>query len=125
MTPALRIDPQSPVPLYAQLEQAIREAAISGRVAVGGQLPTVRQLAVELRINANTVAKVYADLERDGLLETRRGVGTFLAKLPKPASKRDREKRLAEFVSATLADAQRAGITLEELILSLQSKKSG
>lgn len=125
MATQLRIDPQSPVPLYAQLEQAIREAAISGAIAVGGQLPTVRQLAVELRINANTVAKVYADLERDGLLETRRGVGTFLAKLPRAASKREREKRLAEIVSTTLAEAQRAGITLDELIENLLAKQRG
>ncbi len=67
-----------PDALYAQLERAIRFAIATERLRVGDQLPTVRQLAVELRINANTVAKVYAELERAGVVETRRGVGTFV-----------------------------------------------
>ena len=66
------------MPLYAQLTRAIQFAIATGRLQVGEQLPTVRQLAVDLRINANTVAKVYAELERLGILETRRGVGTFV-----------------------------------------------
>jgi DNA-binding transcriptional regulator YhcF (GntR family) len=74
------IDPADRTPVYAQLERGIRSAIASGRLAVGDQLPTVRQLAVELRVNANTVAKVYAFLERAGVLETRRGVGTFIAR---------------------------------------------
>ena len=58
-----------------------RVAIATGKLRVGDQLPTVRQLAVELRINANTVAKVYAELERAGVVETRRGVGTFVRQL--------------------------------------------
>lgn len=75
----LAIDPSHPTPLYAQLEQGIRAAVATGRLAAGAQLPTVRQLAVDLRVNANTVARVYLDLERAGVLEARRGVGTFVA----------------------------------------------
>ena len=67
------IDPRDPTPIYAQLERALRAAIATGRLAAGDQLPTVRQLAVDLRINANTVARVYAELERAGVLETRRG----------------------------------------------------
>ena len=63
--------------MHAQLERGIRSAIAAGRLKAGDQLPTVRQLAVDLRVNANTVAKVYAHLERSGVLETRRGVGTF------------------------------------------------
>ncbi len=122
MIRAFHIDPASPVPLHAQVERAIREGAISGRLKVGEQLPTVRELAVHLHINANTVAKVYAVLERDGLLETRRGVGTFLARVEKPGTKRDHAKRLSDFTSALLADAQRAGFTMEEIIERLKSK---
>src|SRR4029079_16971701 len=73
------LDEGDKTPVYAQLERGIRSAIASGRLNVGDQLPTVRQLAVELRVNANTVAKVYAFLERSGILETRRGVGTFVA----------------------------------------------
>ena len=73
-----RVSAADPTPLYAQLERAIRAAIATGRLRASDQLPTVRQLAVDLRINANTVAKVYAELERAGVLETRRGVGTFV-----------------------------------------------
>src|SRR5260221_11996055 len=73
------MDPADRTPLHAQLERGIKAAVATGRLKVGEQLPTVRQLAVELRVNANTVAKVYAYLERAGMLATRRGVGTFVA----------------------------------------------
>ena len=73
------VNPKDATPLHAQLERSIRVAMASRRLKPGDQLPTVRQLAVALRINANTVAKVYSHLERAGALETRRGVGTFIA----------------------------------------------
>src|ERR687886_2967169 len=85
MVEAFNIDARDPTPLYAQLERAIRFAIATGRLQVGDQLPTVRQMAVNLRINANTVAKVYTELERDGVLETRRGVGTFVREQPRTA----------------------------------------
>src|SRR3979409_1691544 len=72
------IDASDRTPIYAQLERAFRAAIAAGRLQPGEQLPTVRQLAVELRVNANTVARVYAELERAGVFETRRGVGTFV-----------------------------------------------
>jgi len=65
-----QVDANHPTPLYAQLERSIRFAIATGKLRIGDQLPTVRQLAVDLRINANTVAKVYAELERAGVLET-------------------------------------------------------
>ena len=71
------IDPRDPTPIYAQLERGVRAAIAASRLRPGDQLPTVRQLAVELRVNANTVARVYAELERAGVIETRRGVGSF------------------------------------------------
>jgi GntR family transcriptional regulator len=114
--PPLTVDPKSPLPIYAQLERAIRQAVVAGILKVGDQLPTVRQLAVDLSINANTVAKVYASLERDGLLETHRGVGTFVVRTLPALSRRDHLKRLEEFVAKTLSEAQREGFTLEELI---------
>src|SRR4029453_3282604 len=73
------IDPRDRTPIYAQLERGLRAAIATGRLQPGDQLPTVRQLAVDLRVNANPVARVYADLERAGVLETRRGVGSFIS----------------------------------------------
>src|SRR5437868_13576720 len=107
------IDPRDRTPLYAQLERALRAAIASGRLRPGDQLPTVRQLAVELKVNANTVARVYADLERAGVLETRRGVGSFIGTgAPERArSAGDRERKLKTFVTRVLADAERAGFS--------------
>src|SRR3982751_5390736 len=79
------IDPRDPTPIYAQLERALRAAIATGRLGGGEQLPTVRQLAVDLRINANTVARVYAELERAGVIETRRGIGSFVTATPQQA----------------------------------------
>ncbi len=73
--PMFQVDAKHPTPLYHQLERSIRFAIATGKLGIGDQLPTVRQLAVDLRINANTVAKVYTELERSGVVETRRGVG--------------------------------------------------
>ena len=73
------IDPRDRTPIYAQLERGLRAAIASGRVRPGDQLPTVRQLAVDLQVNANTIARVYAALERAGAIETRLGVGSFVS----------------------------------------------
>src|SRR5213593_3414906 len=93
------IDQRDPTPIYAQLERGLRAAMATGRLRPGDQLPTVRQLAVDLRINANTVARVYAELERAGVLETRRGVGSFVSigrAAARPAE--EKQRRLREFV---------------------------
>ena len=79
------IDARDRTPIYAQLDRGLRAAIATGRLRPGDQLPTVRQLAVELQVNANTVARVYAELERDGVLETRRGVGSFVSATPAQA----------------------------------------
>src|SRR5262245_42835737 len=106
------IDSTDPTPLYAQLERAIRVAIATGRLGFGDRLPTVRQLAVDLRVNANTVAKVYGELERAGVLETRRGVGTFVrAGELNAVSPGERRRRLADLVDRFLAEAATYGYT--------------
>jgi GntR family transcriptional regulator len=113
------VDPADPTPLYAQLDRSIRAAIAAGRLKVGDRLPTVRQLAVDLRINANTVAKVYAELERAGVLATQRGIGTFVRDTPTQVSlttRRDRERELRPLVDRLLADASAFGITLTEIV---------
>jgi GntR family transcriptional regulator len=116
------VDPRDRTPLYAQLDRALRAAIATGRLATGDQLPTVRQLAVELSINANTVARVYAELERAGVLETRRGVGTFVIATPAKAHPpKQHERRLRAFVTRLLADATAAGFTLDDVLEGLQA----
>jgi GntR family transcriptional regulator len=111
------IDPADPTPLYAQLERAIRVAIATGRLGEGAQLPTVRQLAVELKVNANTVAKVYGELERAGVLGTRRGVGTFVRAVGEGAvPEAERLRQLAVLADRFLDDAAALGFTAEEAI---------
>ena len=111
------IDPRDHTPIYAQLERGLRAAIASGRLTPGDQLPTVRQLAVDLQVNANTVARVYVDLERAGILETRRGVGSFVRASAAEARPPDEhERRLRAFVTRLLADAAAAGFSPQELV---------
>ena len=119
------IDPRDRTPLYAQLERGLRASIATGRLQPGDQLPTVRQLAVELRVNANTVARVYADLERSGVLETRRGVGSFISAAgPVEArSTEERTRRLRAFVTRVLADADAAGFTIADVVAELASHR--
>ena len=119
------VDPRDSTPIHAQIERGLRAAIAAGRLRPGDQLPTVRQLAVDLRVNANTVARVYAHLERDGVLETRRGVGSFISALTERARPpAEHQRRLKAFVTRTLADAAAAGFTLDEVIAEVDSRRS-
>jgi GntR family transcriptional regulator len=118
------IDPADRTPVYAQLERGIRSGIAAGRLKIGDQLPTVRQLAVDLRVNANTVAKVYAFLERDGVLETRRGIGTFIA-AHTPSTREDALRRtdLHRLVDRFLADLSSHGFRVEDALPVIQSRR--
>ena len=118
------VDPRDRTPIYAQLERGLRAAIATGRLAPGDQLPTVRQLAVTLRVNANTVARVYSELERAGVIVTRRGVGSFIAATPAQAHPpRQHERRLRTFVTRVLADADAAGFTIDDVLTALQAHR--
>ena len=122
--PTFSVDSTSPTPIYAQLDRSIRAAIATGELESGAQLPTVRQLAVDLAVNANTVARVYAQLERDGMLETRRGVGTFVRESPSPqATRAHRERELRELIRRFVGDAALLGFTLSELITQLRHEE--
>jgi GntR family transcriptional regulator len=122
--PTFSVDSTSPTPIYAQLDRSIRAAIATGELEPGAQLPTVRQLAVDLAVNANTVARVYAQLERDGMLETRRGVGTFVRESSSPqASQANRERELGELIRRFIGDAALLGFTLPELIIQLDNEE--
>lgn len=118
------IDPRDQTPIYAQLERGLRAAIAAARLRPGDQLPTVRQLAVDLSINANTVARVYADLERAGVLETRRGIGSFIrATAAEARSPTEHQRRLRGFVTRLLGDAAAAGFTPQELVAAIDSHR--
>ncbi len=119
-----QVDANHPTPLYHQLERSIRFAIATGRLQIGNQLPTVRQLAVNLRINANTVAKVYSELERAGVVETRRGVGTFVVARPREAASRgDRERHLRELADHFINETHTRGFSLDDVIEHLKGRR--
>jgi GntR family transcriptional regulator len=118
------VDQTDKTPVYAQLERAIRSSIAAGRLRVGDQLPTVRQLAVNLRINANTVAKVYAFLEREGVLETRRGVGTFIAaRTAAPREDALRRMELNRVVDRFLAELSHHGFRVEDAMPEIERRR--
>jgi GntR family transcriptional regulator len=122
----LTVDPRDSTPIYAQLERGVRAAIATGRLRPGDQLPTVRQMAVELQVNANTVARVYAELERSGVIETKRGVGSFIAASPAQAHPpREHERRVRSFVTRVLADADAHGLTVDDVIAGLRAHRKG
>jgi GntR family transcriptional regulator len=124
MSEIFSLSPSHPMPLYAQLTRAIQFAIATGRLQEGEQLPTVRQLAVELRVNANTVAKVYSELERSGIVETRRGVGTFVCARQLYASGRqDHQRQLRELVDRFVEEAAAMGFSADDVLDQLQSRR--
>ena len=118
------VDQQDSTPIYAQLDRGVRAAIATGRLRPGDQLPTVRQLAVDLQVNANTVARVYAELERSGVIETKRGVGSFISATPAQAHPpREHDRRLRAFATRVLADAEAAGFTIDDVIAALRAHR--
>ena len=120
----MTVDPRDRTPIYAQLDRGLRAAIAVGRLSTGEQLPTVRQLAVDLRINANTVARVYAELERAGVIETRRGIGSFVSATPQQAHPPDHHRRqLRAFVTRVIADAAAAGFSIDDVAAELRAHR--
>ena len=111
-----QIDANHPTPLYAQLERSIRFAIATGKLSIGEQLPTVRQLAVDLRINANTVAKVYTELERAGVFKGRYHVlGGALSALDGVTPERLNLHSLRHLYTTVLAEARVPQRAVDEL----------
>jgi GntR family transcriptional regulator len=121
----IALDAADPTPIYAQVERGLRAAIASGRLKVGDQLPTVRELAVELQVNANTIARVYSELERAGVFETRRGVGTFVrASRAEARSASEHARRLRAFATRVLAEGDAHGFGADEVIAALRAHRS-
>lgn len=115
-----RLDLTSGVPVYRQIVDQVRGGLASGALAVGDQLPTVRQLAVDLSINPNTVVRAYRELEFGGLLETHQGTGTFISAQKVRGGASERARQLARIVEDSVARAGAAGFTVEDLIEQLR-----
>lgn len=105
------------VPIYVQLREQILALIGRGVLKPGSQLPTMRQVAVELKIDLNTVQRAYAELERDGVLSKLRGVGTFVTEAPPPP--RNSTKQVQDFAFRVAGEARGQGIALDELAEAL------
>ena len=110
------LDLHTGVPVYRQLIDQVRGGVASGALTAGDQLPTVRQLAVDLAINPNTVMRAYRELELGGLLETHQGTGTFISNRKPEKKTVERERQLGQMAGEFAARAGAAGFTLEELV---------
>ncbi|HEX7545453.1 MAG TPA: GntR family transcriptional regulator [Gemmatimonadaceae bacterium] len=118
----ISVDANDPRPLYVQIVDDVRRALVLGSLAVDEALPSVRQLAGELRINPNTVSQAYRELEREGVVEVRRGQGTFVVKASVNGTQR---RALARDVAArALRDAHRNGLGADELIQAIRNSSS-
>jgi GntR family transcriptional regulator len=111
-----KLDLRSGVPVYRQIVDQVRGGVAAGTLGAGDQLPTVRQLAVDLAINPNTVLRGYRELELGGLLETHQGTGTFISTKKPFKNNAERERRLAQLAGEFAARAGAAGFTVEELL---------
>ena len=116
-----RLDLKSGVPYYKQVILQVEMAIVDGRLKNGDQLPTVRSLAVALKINPNTVGRAYNELEIRGIVNTQQGTGTFISDKKIELSEVEKEKILAELTRPYLSNARAYGFTLNELIKHLQS----
>ncbi len=114
------LDLHSGVPVYRQLIDQVRGGVASASLRAGDQLPTVRQLAVDLAINPNTVLRAYRELELGGLLETHQGTGTFVANRKPEKNSAERERQLGQMAGEFAARAGGAGFTVEDLIERLR-----
>src|SRR5215212_8395513 len=111
-----RLDPSSGVPFYRQIIDQVLLAVGDGRLKAGTQLPTVRQLAVDLSVNLNTVAKAYREMEIRGIVETQQGTGTFIAARTFDAKSREKKKALSALVDRFLANGEALGIPMADLV---------
>ena len=119
----LRLDMSTGVPAYRQIIDGILRGIASGALQPGEQLPTVRQLAVDLSINPNTVVRAYRELEIRGVLSTQQGMGTFITNKEVKTDDGARRQRIAQLVRDLLARAGAEGITIEELLKHLEELK--
>jgi GntR family transcriptional regulator len=121
---AFRLDLRSGVPVYRQIIDQVTGGMAAGTLAGGDQLPTVRQVAVDLSINPNTVMRAYRELEIRGVIETQQGTGTFIGHKKVKRDDVERQRRLNQLVGEFVARAGSAGFTVEDLLERLHDVRS-
>ncbi len=123
MTIRIQLDATSGVPFYRQIIDRVRSAIATGEVEPGDRLPTVRQLAVDLSINPNTVSRAYTELELTGLVETQMGSGTFVGSRPVAPDDVERRRLLDQLCQEFLSRASAHGFTLDDLLDNLEPRR--
>ena len=118
----LRITTGSSVPIYRQVIDQIRHAVAAGRLDTGTALPSVRALASELVVNPNTIAKAYSQLVRDGVVESQRGRGYFVAQRRDIYTRKERQRRLLEIMNPFLAEALTLGFDEQQIVTEIQKR---
>lgn len=116
------IDSKSGVPFYRQIIEQVKYAIARGNLQPGDQLPTVRQLAVDLSINLNTVIRAYRELEIEGVLDTQQGSGTFVSKKRPEIDCIEQQRMLDQIITDMLTRASSYGFTIEDLIKALSQR---
>ena len=115
-----RLDSASGVPVYRQIIDQVLGGMAAGTLSAGSQLPTVRQVAVDLAINPNTVVRAYRELEIRGVLETQQGTGTFISRQKVKRDDVERRRQLSQMVAEFVSRAGAGGFTVAELIAELK-----
>lgn len=119
----LHITTEGP-PIYQQIVEQVRFRIVSGQLAVGDELPTIRGLAASCRVNPNTVARAYRELEYEGLVEKRRTVGTFVAALEAKLTATERRRLLAPHIDRVLVQAKQLRMPLDELLAQMTQRNA-
>lgn len=117
MSSTLRVDASSPVPIFRQIAEGIRSAVAAGVYRPGDLVPSVRQQALALLVNPNTVQRAYDELERDGLLESRKGIGMAVARGAQRSATRDAAADVQAALATTIEAALAAGLTRDAVDL--------
>jgi GntR family transcriptional regulator len=119
----IRIDKTSRVPIYDQIKEQIKGLIHAGQIKTGDQLPTIRELSVELLVNFNTVALAYRDLVNEGIIVTERGKGTFVASTPGESEMlRIRQEKLQALVNALFEETKRLGYSRDEVRQAVEER---
>lgn len=117
-----RIEPTSRLPIYQQLRNQFREAVARGKLRADDRLPSVRELSRHLVVNPNTVARLYTELEREGLLRTQPGLGVFVAEVKSDLARKVRRERLVDAVDGLLVEAVHLGFAAGEVVELVQKR---
>jgi GntR family transcriptional regulator len=118
----IEIQPQDGMPIYRQISNQIKYLIASGQLTTGQELPGVRTLAEQLTVTPNTIVKAYGELEAEGLLEKRRGSGTYVSDTNSPLTRKEQRRILTQRIDAALTEASQLNFPLEEVVALLRDR---